>query len=67
MEVSLGLSFAMKNNTAEYEAFLVRLRIAKDMRARMIKICTDSQPVASQVTGEYQVRGEHLQEYVKLV
>jgi ribonuclease HI len=57
----------MKNNTTKYEAFLTGLRIDKDMGARMIKICTDSQLVASQVTGGYQVREEHIQEYVKLV
>lgn len=57
----------MTNNTAENEAFLAELRIATDMGARMIKICTDSQLVASQVTGEYQVREECLKEYVKLV
>lgn len=67
IEVSLGISFAMTNNTAEYEAFLVGIQIAKDMGAKRFKICIDSQLVASQVTGEYQVREEHLQEYVQLV
>jgi ribonuclease HI len=57
----------MTNNTAEYEAFLAGLRIAKDMGAKRVKICTDSQCVASQVTNEYQVQEEHLQEYVQLV
>jgi ribonuclease HI len=32
-----------------------------------VKIFTDSQLVASQVNGEYQVREEHLQKYVQLV
>jgi len=61
VEISLGLSFPVTNNTAEYEAFLVGLRIAKDLGARKIRIFTDSQLVASQVTGDYQVREEHLQ------
>jgi len=42
IDVFLGLSFAMTNNTVEYEAFLVGHRIAIDMGPRMIKICTDS-------------------------
>jgi len=46
IELSLGLSFAMTNNTAEYEAFLAKLRVAKDMGAKRVKICTDSQLVA---------------------
>jgi ribonuclease HI len=64
IELSLGLSFAMTNNTPEYEAFLAGLWVAKDMGAKRVKICKDSQLVASQVTGEFQVREEHLQEYV---
>ncbi len=61
VEISHGLSFSVTNNTAEYEAFLAGLRIAKDLGARKIRIFTDSQLVASQVTDDYQVREEHLQ------
>jgi len=34
VEISLGLSFPVTNNTAEYEAFLARLRITKDLGAK---------------------------------
>jgi len=37
------------------------------MGTKKVKICTDSQLVASQVSDEYQVREEQLQEYVQLV
>jgi len=47
IKLSLGLCFAMTNNTVEYEAFLAVLRVAKDMGAKRVKICTDSQLVAS--------------------
>jgi len=67
VEISLGLSFPVTNNTIEYEAFLAGLRIAKDLGARKIRIFTDSHLVPSQVTGDYQVREEHLQQYVQLV
>jgi len=60
VEISLGLSFPVTNNTTEYKAFLAGLRIAKDLGARKIIIFTDSQLVASQVTDDYQVREEHL-------
>jgi len=67
VEISLGLSFLVTNNTVEYEAFLAGLRIANDPGARKIRIFTDSQLVASQVTGDYQVQEERLQQYVQLV
>jgi hypothetical protein len=37
------------------------------MGAKKVKIFTDSQLVASQVTGEFQVKEDHLQKYVQLV
>jgi len=67
VEISLGLSFPVTNNTAEYEAFLAGLQIAKDLGARKIKIFTDSQLMASQMIDNYQVREEHLRQYVQLV
>ncbi|PNX62894.1 maturase K, partial [Trifolium pratense] len=47
IEVSLALTFPTSNNQAEYEAFLAGLRLAEDMHAKEVKICTDSQLVAS--------------------
>ncbi|GAU34117.1 hypothetical protein TSUD_65960 [Trifolium subterraneum] len=67
IEVSLGLSFPTTNNQAEYEAFLAGLRLAEDMGAEEIKIFTDSQLVASQVSGEYQIKEERLLEYLNLI
>lgn len=46
---------------------MAEVRVAKDMGAKRLKICTGSQIVASQVTGEFQVREEHLHEYVMLL
>ncbi|GAU24659.1 hypothetical protein TSUD_322670 [Trifolium subterraneum] len=67
IEVSLGLSFPTTNNQAEYEAFLAGLRLAEDMGAEEIRISTDSQLVASQVSGEYQTKEERLLEYLNLI
>jgi len=67
VEISLGLSFPVTNNTAEYKAFLAGLRTAQDLGAKKVKIFTDSQLVASRVMGEFQVKEEHLQQYVQLV
>jgi hypothetical protein len=57
IEVSLTLFFPTSNNQAEYEAFLAGLRLAEDVRAKEIKICTDSQLIVSQVLREYQAKG----------
>ncbi|GAU46761.1 hypothetical protein TSUD_92560 [Trifolium subterraneum] len=51
----------------EYEAFLAGLRLAEDLGAEEIKIFTDSQLVASQVSGEYQTKEERLLEYLNLI
>ncbi|GAU47361.1 hypothetical protein TSUD_403640 [Trifolium subterraneum] len=67
IEVPLGLSFPTTNNQAEYKAFLAGLRLAEDMGAEEIKIFTDSQLVASQVSGEYQTKEERLLEYLNLI
>ncbi|KAK2443502.1 hypothetical protein QL285_014600 [Trifolium repens] len=67
IEVSLTLSFPTSNNQAEYEAFLAGLRLAEDIGARDIKICTDSQLIVSQVLGEYQAKNDNLFEYLTLV
>ncbi|CAJ2637946.1 unnamed protein product [Trifolium pratense] len=67
IEVSLELAFPTTNNQAEYEAFLAGLRLAQDMEAEEIKIFTDSQLVASQITGEYQTKDERLTEYLNLI
>ncbi|GAU50049.1 hypothetical protein TSUD_408450 [Trifolium subterraneum] len=67
IEVSLALSFPTSNNHAEYETFLIGLRLAEDVGAKEIKIYTDSQLVASQVLGEYQAKNDNLSEYLALV
>ncbi|GAU35398.1 hypothetical protein TSUD_160490 [Trifolium subterraneum] len=63
----VGLSFPTMNNQADYEAFLAGLRLAEDMGAEEIKIYIDSQLVASQVSGEYQIKEERLLEYLNLI
>ncbi|MCH81668.1 hypothetical protein A2U01_0002459, partial [Trifolium medium] len=67
IEVSLGLAFPTTNNQAEYKAFLAGLRLTEDMKDEEIKIYTDSQLVASQVSGEYQTKDERLSEYLALI
>ncbi|XP_058774357.1 uncharacterized protein LOC131648633 [Vicia villosa] len=66
-EVSLSLSFPTSNNQAEYEALLAGLRLTNDLEAKDIEVFTDSQLVASHISGEYQIKSEALAEYLTLV
>ncbi|XP_058746150.1 uncharacterized protein LOC131618997 [Vicia villosa] len=59
IEVSLVLSFNTSNNQAEYEALLAGLRLAEDIGAREVKVYTDSQLVASHISGEYQAKNDY--------
>src|SRR3954465_3146706 len=67
IEVSLVLSFNTSNNQDEYEALLAGLRLAEDVGAREIKIYTNSQLVASHISGDYQTKNDVLAEYLALV
>ena len=48
---ALWFNFSMTNNEAEYEALLTRLRIARELGVKKLRIYTDSQLVAGQVKG----------------
>ena len=63
-EYALRFSFPATNNKAEYEALLVGLRIAKELGVLKLKICTDSQLVAGQVKGDFEVWEENMRKYL---
>lgn len=48
------------NNVAEYRALLRGLSEAEALGARAVRICTDSELVVRQLSGQYKVRSEHL-------
>lgn len=50
------------NNTAEYMAFILAIEEAFRLRAKKIKVFSDSQLLVKQMSGEYKVREEHLKE-----
>ena len=62
---ALRFGFNASNNEAEYEAFLLGLRLAKEMKAGYLQIFSDSRLVVKQVTEEYQARGEKMVAYLK--
>ncbi|XP_061338845.1 uncharacterized protein LOC133285605 [Gastrolobium bilobum] len=67
LEHSLTFDFNATNNQAEYEAMIAGLLQAKEMGARRLKVFTDSQLVAFQISGEYQTKGPLMCRYLEKV
>ena len=59
LEVSEAIGEAT-NNVAEYEALIAGLEGARDLGARRLLICLDSQLLVRQIAGEYRVRAAGL-------
>nr|XP_043622755.1 uncharacterized protein LOC122594316 [Erigeron canadensis] len=62
---ALRFKFEVTNNEAKYEALLVGLRIARDMKIRNIQVYVDSQLVACQVKGEYDAKQGTTKSYLR--
>ena len=54
VEYALRFEFSATNSEVEYEALIVRLRLAKDVRAKHLKVFSDSQLMMGQVKDEYE-------------
>ncbi|XP_073121516.1 uncharacterized protein [Henckelia pumila] len=67
IRLAVRLDFRASNNEAEYEAVLIGLRAAKQVGAARIHLYSDSQLVAQQVNGSYEVKSEKLKEYMKAI
>ncbi|GJY56359.1 reverse transcriptase domain-containing protein [Tanacetum coccineum] len=61
---ALRLTFDSTNNEAEYEALLVRLRIARKMKVSGIEVKVDSKLVANQINGTYEATKESMIKYL---
>jgi len=48
------------NNRAEYEAVILALEAAAELKAGAVTICTDSQLIARQLTGRYKIKNPDL-------
>jgi ribonuclease HI len=64
LEQVVRLKFSASNNEAEYEAMLIGLKTAKKLGANHLQIFCDSQLVANQISGEYQVRDDRMSAYL---
>ncbi|XP_073101479.1 uncharacterized protein [Elaeis guineensis] len=65
VEYTLRFDFSATNNETEYEALIMGLRIAKDLRVQNLRIRTDFQLVAGQVKGDYKAREESMKKYLQ--
>ncbi|XP_020263003.1 uncharacterized protein LOC109838986 [Asparagus officinalis] len=48
------------NNVAEYNALLIRLKLARELEIKHLEAYADSQLIVKQMMGEYEVRNEDL-------
>ncbi|XP_071727500.1 uncharacterized protein [Rutidosis leptorrhynchoides] len=63
---TLRFSFPVINNEAEYEALLSGMRVAKYLEIKELSVYFDSQLVANQFNGIFEVHDESMQKYLKL-
>ncbi|XP_076945999.1 uncharacterized protein LOC143617268 [Bidens hawaiensis] len=56
--------FKSTNNEAEYEAFLVGLRIAKKLRVKHLEARVDSMLIAGQINGTYEAKNDVMASYL---
>ena len=64
---AIRCEFEATNNEAEYEAMIAGLQIASLIGIRKIAIRSDSQLIVNQIKGSFQVKGEEMAAYQRLV
>lgn len=67
LPIYFKLSFECTNNNAEYEALILNLKLAIEMKYEQIKIYGDSLLIINQVKGIYACNHPHLKLYNNLV
>ncbi|GAU45985.1 hypothetical protein TSUD_401250 [Trifolium subterraneum] len=67
IEQSLQFAFKASNNQAEYEALIAGMKLAKEMEVQELKVQSDSQLVANQVSDEFQTKDPQLAKYLEKV
>ena len=60
------MKFLATNNEAEYEGILTGLRLGKALGATNLLVQNDSKLVIEQIKGDYKVKEERMQKYVRL-
>ncbi|GAU49430.1 hypothetical protein TSUD_181770 [Trifolium subterraneum] len=65
--IEKSLRFEASNNQAEYEALIAGMKLAKEMEVQELKVQSNSQLVANQVSGEFQTKDPQLAKYLEKV
>jgi ribonuclease HI len=65
--LSYKLEFDTTNNIAEYEALLLGLRAAREMKIQHLKVHGDSELIVQQVRNVYQTKNIRLKDYINEV
>ena len=66
LKYGVRLKFPATNNEVEYKGILTGLRLGKALRAMNLLIQNDSKLVIGQIKGDYEVKEERMQKYVRL-
>jgi len=67
IEKSLHFAFKTFNNQAEYEAILVRLSLAREVRVRVLTCKTDSKFIVGHLNDKFQIKDAILLQYYHMV
>ncbi|XP_073138373.1 uncharacterized protein [Henckelia pumila] len=66
-QYAIKFLFSATNNEAEYEAFIMGIKLALSVGAKILTIHSDSQLIVSQVNGNYEVKEDKILEYLTQV
>ncbi|XP_056862178.1 transposon Tf2-1 polyprotein [Raphanus sativus] len=64
---SFTFGFNASNNEAEYESLIAGLRLAQAVKVKRLSAYCDSQLVVSQYHGDYDVRNDRMDSYLRIV
>lgn len=64
---SYRLEFDYTNNVAKYEALLVSLEIAREMKVKCLSVNGDSDLTVCQVKDEFSTKNDRLKRYMHVV
>ncbi|XP_073125146.1 uncharacterized protein [Henckelia pumila] len=66
-QYAIKFLFPATNNEAEYEAFIMGIKLALSVGAKILTIHNDSQLIVSQVNGNYEAKEDKMLEYLTQV
>ena len=66
LKYGVQLKFPATNNKAEYEGIRTGLRLGRALRVKHLLVQNDSKLVIGQIKGDYEVKEERMQKYLRL-